>query len=174
MKKTLKFIPLAIGIGAAFLYIYGILSFKFTTNTMIMSQILYNLRVYLYISVAAFIVYFLIRLIDVLTIRKTIIEKREEPVKIMKRPKKKIYVDDSVIYCTKCGEEIDENDTYCRYCGRLLSNKKPKRNIIKTILKIMEIVILIFIIYMLVILMLDYKEKKDPNFKNPFRIVETK
>ena len=71
MKKLLTFIPLGIGISSAIIYVFNVISFKAINNTIAMSNILYNLKAYLYISVAGFVLYGLIKLIFFINERNT-------------------------------------------------------------------------------------------------------
>lgn len=71
MKKTLTFIPLGIGISAAIIYVFNVIQFKVINNSATLLQILANLKVYLYVSIAGFLIYFLIKLLDVLSAKKT-------------------------------------------------------------------------------------------------------
>ena len=59
MKKILTFIPLGVGISAAIIYILNIINFRIINNSTSMLKILYNLRIYLYVSIFGFIIYFL-------------------------------------------------------------------------------------------------------------------
>lgn len=83
MKKVLTFIPLGIGISAAIIYVFNILSFRAINNTIAMNQILLNLRLYLYVSIVGFLVYGLIKIINIFSIKKknniNYVEKAEEP-----------------------------------------------------------------------------------------------
>ena len=66
MKKILTFIPLAVGISSAIIYIINIVNFRIINNSVSMMQILSNLKIYLYISIAGFISYFFIRVLTFL------------------------------------------------------------------------------------------------------------
>lgn len=70
MKKILTFIPLGVGISAAIIYIFNVIQFRVINNSITLLQILSNLKIYLYVSIAGFILYFLIRIIDILSARK--------------------------------------------------------------------------------------------------------
>lgn len=70
MKKVLTFIPLGIGISAAIIYVFNILSFRAINNTIAMNQILLNLRLYLYVSITGFLIYGLIKIISIFSIKK--------------------------------------------------------------------------------------------------------
>ena len=68
MKKLLKFIPLGIGISALILYIFNIVNYRIINNAATMIQILTGLKTYLYISIGGFIIYFCIKIINLLII----------------------------------------------------------------------------------------------------------
>ena len=70
MKKILTFIPLGVGISAAIIYIFNVIQFRVINNSITLLQILSNLKIYLYVSIAGFILYFLIRIIDILSVKK--------------------------------------------------------------------------------------------------------
>ena len=70
MKKILSFIPLGVGISGAIIYIFNVIQFRVINNSITLLQILSNLKIYLYVSMAGFILYFLIRIIDILSVRK--------------------------------------------------------------------------------------------------------
>ena len=59
MKKLLTFIPLGIGISSAIIYVINVINYKMINNSLATMQILSNLRIYLYISIAGFLFYFL-------------------------------------------------------------------------------------------------------------------
>lgn len=67
MKKILTFIPLGVGISAAVIYILNIIQFKIINNGTALLQILMTLKVYLFISIGGFILYFLIKVLDSLS-----------------------------------------------------------------------------------------------------------
>ena len=178
MKKLLTFIPLGIGISSAIIYVINVVNYKMVNNSLVNVQILSNLRVYLYISIAGFLFYFLIRLIFALECRKTNITK-EEKVIIKETPIIKTEIKEVIItgnkYCDNCGEKIFDTDKYCKRCGRYQEDRKSGINpIIKNIINVLEIVILILIIYFSLNMLFDYKEKIDPNFKSPFKVSMTK
>lgn len=88
MKKLLTFVPLGIGISSAIIYVFNVISFKAINNTIAMSNILYNLKAYLYISVAGFVLYGLIKLIFFINERNAsnnisydVADKKEEVIK---------------------------------------------------------------------------------------------
>ena len=64
MKKILTFIPLGVGISAAIIYILNLINFRIINNSTSMLKILYNLRIYLYVSIFGFIIYFFIRVLS--------------------------------------------------------------------------------------------------------------
>lgn len=66
MKKILTFIPLGVGISAAIIYILNIINFRIINNSTSMLKILYNLRIYLYVSIFGFIIYFFIRVLSLI------------------------------------------------------------------------------------------------------------
>ena len=70
MKKILFFILLGVGISGAIIYIFNVIQFRVINNSITLLQILSNLKIYLYVSMAGFILYFLIRIIDILSARK--------------------------------------------------------------------------------------------------------
>ena len=178
MKKLLTFIPLGIGISSAIIYVINIINYKLVNNALVNMEILSSLRVYLYISIAGFLFYFLIRLIFVLECRKTTAVK-EENVIVKETPVIKTEIKEVIItgnkYCDNCGEKIFDTDKYCKTCGRYQEDRKSGMNpIIKNIINVLEIVILILIIYFSLNMLFDYKEKQDPNFKSPFKVSMTK
>ncbi len=63
MKRLLTFIPLGIGISAAIIYIFNVVQFRVINNSATLLQILSNLKIYLYISIAGFLTYFLIKVL---------------------------------------------------------------------------------------------------------------
>ena len=177
MKKTLTFIPLAIGISAAFIYLMNLIKFRII-NAGITLQILSNLRIYLYISIIAFIFYFLIKILFVLSERKVItkvVEKEYEPLEIREKEVIKEVVLTGNKYCSNCGEKIFDTDIYCKNCGSYQKDKKSGiSKFVKTLINVLQIILLIFILYFLVNTLLDYKEKTDPNFRSPLKINLTK
>ena len=64
MKKTLTFIPLGIGISAAIIYVFNVIQFRVINNSATLLQILSNLKIYLYVAIAGFVCYFLIRVLN--------------------------------------------------------------------------------------------------------------
>lgn len=77
MKKIFTFIPLGVGISSAIIYVFNVLQFRVINSSVTLLQILSNLKVYLYVSIAGFLVYFLIKLFDVLSVRKNSDSKEE-------------------------------------------------------------------------------------------------
>lgn len=70
MKKLLSFIPLGIGISALIIYIFNVISFRVINNGATNLQILSNLKIYLYLAIAGFIIYFIIKILEVLSNKK--------------------------------------------------------------------------------------------------------
>lgn len=195
LKKTLTFIPLGIAISAAIIYLLNVFNYRVTNNSLTTLQILSNLRVYLYISVSFFVLYFLIKVLFALTNKKSNQIKTEEqayePFEV-KKVKKEIHKEEvkpqvktvpvikEVIvsgnkYCSNCGEKIFDTDTYCKNCGSYQKDKKSGLNpVLKNVINVLEIVILILVLYFLINLLFEYKEKNDPNFKSPFKVSMTK
>ncbi len=86
LKKTLTFIPLGVGISAAIVYLFNIICFRVINNTVSLMQILSNLKIYLYISIGGFLIYFFIRILILLTeknvsLKKNIEGERKELIK---------------------------------------------------------------------------------------------
>lgn len=67
MKKILTFIPLGVGISAAIIYILNVIQFKMINNGTTLLQILMTLKIYLFISIGGFALYFFIKVLDSLT-----------------------------------------------------------------------------------------------------------
>lgn len=78
MKKIFMFIPLGVGISSAIIYIFNVLQFRVINSSVTLLQILSNLKIYLYVSIAGFLVYFLIKIFDVLSVRKNLNSKEEK------------------------------------------------------------------------------------------------
>ena len=195
MKKILTFIPLGIAISAALIYVINIFNYRIINNSVAMIQIMSNLKVYLYVSIGGFLLYFIIKLLMALPEIKNKGEKYRdktyEPFEI-ENPKinekketlsspvdQKKVIKEIVLtgnkYCFSCGEKIFDTDTYCKNCGSYQKDKKSGINpILKSIINVLEIVILILILYFLLNMLFDYKEKTDSNFNSPFRIKMTK
>ena len=192
MKKILTFIPLGIGISAMIIYLLNVFNYRIINDPIAMSQILYNLRVYLYVSIGGFILYFIIKGILSFSINKDkakeISETDYEPFEIeekkvntdaLKKVKEKTIIKEIVLtgnkYCSCCGEKIFDTDAYCKNCGSYQKDKKSGINpLLRNIINIIEIVVLILILYFSIVMLFDYKESKDPNFKSPFNISMTK
>lgn len=195
LKKTLTFIPLGIAISAAIIYLLNVFNYRVTNNSLTTLQILSNLRVYLYISVSFFVLYFLIKVLFTLTNKKNNEIKTEEqaykPFEIKKEErqinneevipevKAKPIIKEVIItgnkYCSNCGEKIFDTDTYCKNCGSYQKDKKSGLNpVLKNVINVLEIVILILVLYFLINLLFEYKERNDPNFKSPFNVSMTK
>lgn len=140
LKKILTFVPLAVGIAAGILYIFNALSFRVVNNSYTMLQILSSLRIYLYVSIAGFVIYFFVRLILFFNYgQKTVLiddEDDEELVEIeydnegnvvsekvitKQEPKKKIETKTIVEPFVKTKTEIKEivvtGNKYCSNCG---------------------------------------------------------
>lgn len=172
MKKILTFIPLGIGISSTIVYILNVLNYKVINNTVALSQILINLKTYLYISIISFVLYFIIKLIFYITSKeKTYIENDS--------PTNDVVVKEVIItgnkYCYNCGERIFDTDKYCKNCGKYQVDKKSGINpVLRKIINVLEIVILILIIYFSLAMLFEYKEEHDSSFKSPFKISITK
>lgn len=198
MKKMLTFIPLAVGISAALIYIFNIVQFRMVGNATTILDAITKLRIYLYIAIAGFVIYFLLKLFFTLTERKktTVVKEvvtdnayepfeeikveNNEPVYVTeeKVPEKVIIkevINENIKYCYNCNNILKEKDRYCGKCG---ADQKEKKKIIspfiKSVINVIEIVILILIIYFLLNMLFDFKEKQDPNFRSPFRVSMTK
>lgn len=172
MKKILTFIPLGIGISSALIYLINVIRFRIISNSSTMLEILGNLKIYLYISITSFIVYFMIRIFYLLKEKpKVIVEEKEvEPKEIIKTEIKEVIVLGNK-YCDNCGEKIFDTDAYCKTCGSYQKDKKSGLSpFIKNVIYVIKIVILILILYFLVNMMFEFKEKQDPNFKSPFKL----
>ena len=169
MKKILTFIPLGIGISSALIYLINIIRFRIINNSSTMLEILGNLKIYLYISIIAFIVYFLVRIFYLLKERPIVVkEKKVEPVEVVKTEIKEVIVLGNK-YCDNCGEKIFDTDAYCKTCGSYQKDKKSgTSSFMKTVIYVIKIVILMLILFFLVSMMFEFKEKQDPNFKSPF------
>lgn len=195
MKKILTFIPLGVGISSAIIYVFNALQFKVINNSYTMLQILSSLRIYLYISIIGFLVYFIIRAIlirneeEVIVTRKVVQspkeevkivkEVKEDNVKIVKVPEVRTEIKEVIItgnkYCSDCGEKIFDTDNYCKNCGSYQKNKKSgKSKFIIKLIYVIKIVIMLLLIYFLLNMLFNYKEKIDPSFKSPLRIEITK
>ena len=80
MKKILTFIPLGVGISAAIIYIFNVIQFRVINNSATLLQILSNLKIYLYISIIGFVLYFLIKILAILQRKKSKVEESQEQV----------------------------------------------------------------------------------------------
>lgn len=137
MKKILTFIPLGVGISSAIIYVFNALQFKVINNSYTMLQILSSLRIYLYISIIGFLVYFIIRAIlirneeEVIVTRKVVQSPKEEVVvteKVITKPKEEVKIvkevkEDNVKIVkvpevrTEIKEVIITGNKYCSDCG---------------------------------------------------------
>jgi len=202
MKKHLTFIPLGIGISAGLIYIISVIRFRIIGDSTTLLQILSNLRIYLYVSIAGFLVYLFLRVLFLVNVKeKEVVKTKKEVVteyhyddkKI--EPKyeyieetkvetpKKVVVKETVVkeensrynkYCYNCGKELYKDDNYCRNCGCYQNNKKQKSSTLRFIINLIEIIIMILIIYFAIMYLLDYKQKNVTTFKSPFKITITK
>ena len=187
MKKIIRFIPLAIGFGALFLYIYSRFSFKYIGNAAMMASILYNMRIYLYITIISFAAYMLIYLYEFLTRDKNSVKEeiKEEIVQNTSNEIVKEQIDDLVEeqvdmvlerkykYCNRCNSLIDIDSKYCKTCGKE-QIKNVFVSIIRKIINFIEILILFILVIISVLLVFDYKEKTDPKFESPIKFNLTK
>ena len=191
MKKIIRFIPLGIGIGALFLYIYSRFSFKYIGNAAMMASILYNMRIYLYITIISFSAYMLIYLYEFLTRDKNSVKEevkeeiKEEIVQNTSNEIVKEQIDDLVEeqvdmvlerkykYCNRCNSLIDIDSKYCKTCGKE-QIKNVFASIIRKIINFIEILILFILVIISVLLVFDYKEKTDPKFESPIKFNLTK
>ena len=146
MKKTLTFIPLGIGISSAIIYILNIINFRIINDSISMFKILYNLRIYLYVSISGFIIYFFIRILSLINKKeKNILSNNyesNEPYKENNKTKldenisnnTNLYIPnyDYVPLYKKEKEETNEekvdnfelsvSECYCIYCGKKILN----------------------------------------------------
>ena len=196
MKRMLSFIPLAIGISSALIYIFNIIQFRMVGSATTMIEAVTKLRIYLYISIAGFVIYFLLKLFFVITSKKSttvvkevVVDNSYEPFEgvrvennspIIEEPVAEKVIIKEVIgknikYCYNCDHVLNEEDRYCSSCGADQERRKKVISpIIKNIISVIEIVILILIIYFLLNMLFDFKEKQDPSFKSPFKVSMTK
>lgn len=70
MKKMLTFVPLAIGISAALIYLFNVIQFRMLGNAVTLLDALTSLKVYLYVSIAGFVIYFIIKIFQTINLRK--------------------------------------------------------------------------------------------------------
>ncbi len=195
MKKMLTFVPLGIGISAAIIYLINVFNYRVINNSVTMLQILSNLRIYLYISIGGFVLYFLIKVLLSLSLnnvsKEAITLKDYEPFEFdnyelnqkqevaQTKVKEKTVIKQIVLtgnkYCSCCGEKIFDTDTYCKSCGSYQKDKKSGISpVLKNVINVLEIVILILVLYFLLNMLFEYKEKTDTNFKSPFKLQITK
>ena len=187
MKKILRFIPLGIGIGALFLYIYSRFSFKYISNTAMMASILYNMRIYLYITIISFLAYAFIYLFEFLTrdknkVKEEIVEEviqkedtnlTEEQIDDVVEEQVDMVLEKKYKYCNRCNSLIDIDSKYCKTCGKE-QIKNVFVSIIRKIINFIEILILFILVIISVLLVFDYKEKTDPKFESPIKFNLTK
>ncbi len=76
MKRILTFIPLGVGISSALIYIFNVIQFRVINNSATLLQILSTLKIYLFISIIGFVVYFLIRFLSILESKKVTEQKQ--------------------------------------------------------------------------------------------------
>ncbi len=191
----LTFVPLGIGISAGIIYLVNVFNYRVINNSVTMLQILSNLRIYLYISIGGFVLYFFIRVLSSLSSNNSSKEnltiKDYEPFEngnyelnqkqevAETKVKEKTIIKQIVLtgnkYCSCCGEKIFDTDTYCKSCGSYQKNKKSGINpVLKNVINVLEIVILILVLYFLLNLLFEYKEQTDKDFISPFKIEITK
>ena len=70
MKRMLTFVPLAVGIRAALIYIFNIIQFRMVGNAITLLDAITKLRIYLYIAIAGFVLYFLLKLFFTISERR--------------------------------------------------------------------------------------------------------
>lgn len=70
MKKMLTFVPLAIGISAALIYLFNVVQFRMLGNAVTLLDALTKLKVYLYVAIAGFVIYFIIKIFQTINLRK--------------------------------------------------------------------------------------------------------
>lgn len=70
MKKILTFIPLGIGISSAIIYLFNVFRFRIINSSVTLMQILSNLKIYLYVSIAGFLFYFFVKVLLLLSNKK--------------------------------------------------------------------------------------------------------
>lgn len=104
MKKTLTFIPLGVGISGAIIYIFNIIQFRVINNSATMLQILSNLKVYLYISIAGFITYVFVKILTLLNEKQNKIVRIENEIE-----ENEIVVDDTYEPFEEIKQEITED-----------------------------------------------------------------
>lgn len=195
MKKMLSFVPLGIGISAALIYLFNAIQFKMIGNANTMLEALTKLRIYLYIAIIGFLIYFILKVIETIRFRKNITKEvvydeayepfedvKAKPVTyntIEEKPVEKIIIKEPVYEetkrCCNCKRQIPVYSKYCPKCGaNQEENQKIVSPFIKKLINVIEIVILILIIYFMLNMLFDFKEKQDPDFKSPFKVSVTK
>lgn len=70
MKKMLTFVPLAIGISAALIYLFNVIQFRMLGNAVTLLDALTSLKIYLYVSITGFVIYFIIKIFQTINLRK--------------------------------------------------------------------------------------------------------
>ena len=175
MKKIICFIPLGIAISSIIIYIFNIISFKMISDSYTMFEIISNLKIYLFIAVLFFVIYFVVNYL--FNHKESNIKAKDETINsdVIYKTKIKEVIIKGNKRCYYCGKLIFDTDNYCSNCGKYQENKKSKINpLFKNIIYVVEIIILILILYFLVNMLFDYKEKQDPNFKSPLKVNITK
>ena len=194
MRKMLCFIPLGVGISAALIYLFNAIQFKMIGNANTMLEALTKLRIYLYIAIIGFLIYFILKVIETVRFRKNIskevvydeayepfeeVRVNTSPIIAEEKPVEKIIIKEPVYEetkkCCNCKKQIPVYSKYCPKCGaNQEENQKIISPFIKKLINVIEIVILILIIYFMLNMLFDFKEKQDPDFKSPFRVSVTK
>ncbi len=90
MKKMLTFVPLAIGISAALIYLFNVIQFRMLGSAVTLLDALTKLKVYLYVAIAGFIIYFIIKVFQAISLRKNTLndENIDEDYEYFEEPKK--------------------------------------------------------------------------------------
>lgn len=175
MKKIITFIPLGISISAIILYIFSMINFEYISDSTILFQIVTNLKIYLYIALAFFILHLLIKYV---ILREKNNNSDDEIIEESLNEEPKVIVKEVLIIgnkkCIKCGEKIFDKDIYCKKCGTKQNAVKTPKSIMKKIVNILEIVVLILILYFGLNMLFEYKESIDSNFNSPFKISLTR
>lgn len=132
MKKTLTFIPLGIGISAAIIYVFNVIQFRVINNSATLLQILSNLKVYLYVAIAGFVCYFLIRVLTSLDTRKKVNKndkenKKEETIDNDYEPFEKVTGNDIIQEAPKGKPVIN---TYVPNYDYVPMYHEPKKNVV--------------------------------------------
>jgi len=171
MKKIITFIPLGISISAIILYVLNMINFEYINDSIVLFQIVNNLKIYLYIAIGSFILHLLIKYV-------LLREKKEIEEVVEKSNEPKVIIKEVLIIgnkkCTKCGEKIFDKDIYCKKCGTKQNINKTQKSIMNKVVNILEIVVLILILYFGLNMLFEYKESIDSNFNSPFKISLTK